>query len=177
MKLHYYPHPLLDWALPDLAPCGSPDGIAADAVLRIAYDMETIMRTHRGIGLAANQCGGNYRIFVTLIPGDHVRTYINPRIVELIGDPEEMPEGCLSFPGVQHVAKRAQEVIVEAITSATDYTTSTYSRLQLEGLAAQCAQHEIDHLDGTHFGTALSALKRDAMKRKVEKAVRAARRL
>lgn len=175
-KLLHYPHTHLDAVLPELGPCHQ-DGFSVASLDHLFEEMVDLMRSSGGIGLAANQCGVNFRVFVTDIPGDNgPRIYINPIVVDDSGPRIRSVEGCLSFPGVQNVVERPQEVIVEAIMSPEDYEEGARSRVQLEGLEAVCVQHEIDHLNGIHFGTGQSALKRDQLKRKVEKALRVARR-
>lgn len=174
MKLLYYPHPYLDRPVTELAPINS-DGlwIAREVLYRISNEMLEVMQRHNGVGLAATQVGCLHRIFVTAVPGDQVRLYVNPRIVELIGEPVEVSEGCLSFPGVETEEIRYPEVIVKAITCLDDHETWTFTKLQLVGLEAQCAQHEIEHLDGVTLASRMGRVKRDQVKRRVQKLQRA----
>jgi len=98
-----------------------------------------------GIGLAAPQVGWNARVFVmnvTQKPEDNL-VFINPEIVEYNGDMVDYPEGCLSFPGLVGLVERPQGVTVKAI----DIDGEEFTFID-DALAARCAMHEIDHLDG-----------------------------
>ncbi len=171
MKLLTYPHPYLDRKLPELAQYGRFDAgaIASDALYRISNEMLQTMQESSGVGLAANQVGTSFRIYVSDCPGDQVRMYVNPEILELVGDKEPMDEGCLSFPGIKERVLRAPEVRLRAITCCDDYVAGKYTEVTLTGLAAQVAQHEIEHLNGDHFGAGLGPVARDQMKRRVHK--------
>ncbi len=111
----------------------------------LVREMKKIITEHRGVGLAACQVGENVRLFL-MRTGDEetevYEAYFNPRIVEKT-DMETMEESCLSFPEVSVEVKRASKVTFEAQDSAGDQVEET-----VEGLQAQCVQHEIDHLDG-----------------------------
>ena len=75
-----------------------------------------------------------------------------------------MEEGCLSVPGIFDTVERAQRVRVRA----QDRHGTTFER-DLDGILAVCLQHEMDHLDGKLFVDYLSSLKRDRIRRKLEK--------
>jgi peptide deformylase len=75
-----------------------------------------------------------------------------------------MEEGCLSVPGVYENVQRAERVRVRAL----DREGETFE-LDADGLLAVCIQHEIDHLDGKLFVDYLSQLKRQRLRKKVEK--------
>jgi peptide deformylase len=181
LNLRYFPHSDLDRSLPELAPSGQFDvepgvflrgAIAKDALMRIADGMFETMAWHNGVGLAANQVGTSFRIYVSAVPGDQVRMYLNPRLLQLHGDPVETDEGCLSFPGIKERVVRCPIVKIRAIMSANDYEAGVYTETELTGLAAQVAQHECEHLAGTHFGRHLGPVARDQVRRKVAKALR-----
>jgi peptide deformylase len=82
---------------------------------------------------------------------------------------QEVPceEGCLSVPGQYAEVTRPERVRVR-------YQDETGVRHEIEcdGLLAVCIQHEMDHLEGVLFVDHLSALKRNMMLRKVQKAQR-----
>jgi peptide deformylase len=88
---------------------------------------------------------------------------INPEILsregETIGE-----EGCLSVPGIYDEIKRAAKVRVRA----QDRHGEVYER-DCEGLLAVCVQHEMDHIDGRLFVDHLSQLKRERIRKKLEK--------
>jgi peptide deformylase len=110
-------------------------------------------------GLAANQIGVGQRAFSYNIDGD-IGYIINPVIVELMGEPELVEEGCLSVPGFFFPRLRYPQARVAGIDLAGN-------PVELGGsdLMAQALQHEVDHLDGHLFIEGLDAeTKRDAMK-------------
>ena len=93
-------------------------------------------------GVAAPQIGVALRAFSYNIDGD-IGYVLNPRIVEVRGEPEPVGEGCLSVPGLWHDALRHPYARVEGIDLDGEPVV-----LEGEGLMAQALQHETDHLDG-----------------------------
>jgi peptide deformylase len=93
---------------------------------------------------------------------------INPQIIEKDGV-EEREEGCLSVPGVYETVQRADHIKVKAL----DRDGQEFE-LETGELLAVCIQHEIDHLDGKLFVDYLSSLKRQRIKKKLEKSKKAA---
>ncbi len=106
--------------------------------------MKGSLRRLEGIGLAAPQVGTSIRIFVmTLDPeNDLHEAYLNPEIVSVRGE-ETVTEGCLSFPDITVEITRGREVDFRALTPGGESVERT-----VEGLQAQCVQHEVDHLQG-----------------------------
>jgi peptide deformylase len=80
-----------------------------------------------------------------------------------------MEEGCLSVPGVYDRVRRAERIRVRAL----DRDGQPFE-LDADGLLAVCVQHEIDHLDGKLFVDYLSSLKRQRIRKKLEKEARQA---
>ncbi len=121
-----------------------------------------------GIGLAATQVNVHQRVMVIDVSeeSDIPLTFINPRIVLAEGK-GEMQEGCLSIPGVYETVKRPSEVRVEAV----DREGNPFE-MDADGLLAVCIQHEIDHLDGKLFVDYLSTLKRNRIRKRMEKWIR-----
>jgi len=78
-----------------------------------------------------------------------------------------MEEGCLSVPGIYDKVRRAERVRVRAL----DREGKPFE-MDADGLLAVCIQHEIDHLDGKLFVDYLSSLKRQRIRKKLEKAKR-----
>ncbi|HRY16169.1 MAG TPA: peptide deformylase, partial [Candidatus Competibacteraceae bacterium] len=97
---------------------------------------------------------------------DQPRAFINPTLLEREGE-GEMEEGCLSVPGFYETVRRAERIRV----SALDLDGEPFE-LEAHGLLAVCIQHEIDHLDGKLFVDYLSMLKRDRIRKKLEKQAR-----
>lgn len=108
----------------------------------LAEQMLEIMRRERGIGLAAPQIGLSRRVFVMEIDGQS-RACFNPEILATSPDREDLPEGCLSFPGQSCIISRAREISVRYQNYRGDWYNESMS-----GLWARCFQHELDHLDG-----------------------------
>ena len=129
-------------------------------------DMLETMYAAPGIGLAATQVNVHQRLLVIDVSDNHddPQVFINPIITVL--DPElgEYDEGCLSVPGYYETVNRPQRVSVTAL----DREGESYTR-ELDGLLAICLQHEIDHLEGKLFVDYLSPLKRQRIRKKLEK--------
>ena len=137
----------------------------ADDLRRLIDDMFETMYDAPGIGLAATQVNVDRRVVVIDVSADKSQPlcFINPEILEKSGE-EEMEEGCLSVPGYFDVVRRAEHVKVRALDRA-----GTPFEIETGGLLAVCIQHEIDHLDGRLFVDYLSQLKRQRLRKKVEK--------
>ncbi len=106
--------------------------------------MEHLLRDANGVGLAATQVGVLRRVFLFLPdPEQEPLALVNPRLVETSDERESDDEGCLSLQGVVIPVERHERVTIEA----TDLEGKEI-RLELEGLPARIAQHELDHLDG-----------------------------
>ena len=134
-------------------------------IRRLVDDMFETMYAAPGIGLAATQVNVARRVLVIDISeeGDEPRVFINPEILETSGT-EAMQEGCLSVPGIYETVQRADRIRVRAL----DRDGQPFE-LEAEGLLAVCIQHEIDHLDGKLFVDYLSGLKRQRIRKKLEK--------
>ena len=132
-------------------------------------DMFETMYAAPGIGLAASQVDVHQRLLVIDISEDHndPMVFINPKVTIL--DPElgEYDEGCLSVPGFYETVNRPRRVSVTAL----DRDGKEFTR-EIEGLLAICLQHEIDHLDGKLFVDYISPLKRQRIRKKLEKSQR-----
>jgi len=110
---------------------------------QLAERMIRLMQDARGVGLAANQVGILRRIFVIQAEEDEPRALVNPAIVERSDEVDEDDEGCLSMQGVVVSVERPLRVRIEAKDEEGNPVT-----VELEGLPARVAQHELDHLDG-----------------------------
>ena len=137
-----------------------------DAALReLIDDMFETMYAARGIGLAATQVNVHRRLLVTDVSEGHTdpRVFINPEILSKDGKAVSQ-EGCLSVPGYFDDVERAEHIRVRAL----DRDGKPFE-VDLEGLLAVCVQHAIDHLDGKLFVDYLSDLKRQRVRKKIEK--------
>ncbi len=111
---------------------------------RLVERMTALIADANGVGLAANQVGVLRRLFV-FRAGDREEPIaaVNPRIVDRGEEREAGDEGCLSLQGVLVPVERHLSVTLEA-----QDVGGAPLRLELEGLDARVAQHELDHLDG-----------------------------
>lgn len=143
---------------------------AVDTALRaLIDDLFETMYASSGIGLAATQVNVHRRLLVMDVSQERnaPRVYINPEIRILDEALDPYGEGCLSVPGFYEEVERPRRVRV----NARDRDGEPFSET-LDGLPAICLQHEIDHLDGKLFVDYLSPLKRQRIRRKLEKAQR-----
>lgn len=114
--------------------------------IRLLRDkMIKIMKQQKGIGLAATQLGRPEAMFI-MYKNDKLITCINPSISWQSDDKLIMDEYCLSFPGTKVTLYRSSKIIA-------DYIDFKGQRVieKLEGIAARCYQHELDHLKGITF--------------------------
>ena len=136
-----------------------------DALRRLIDDMFETMYAAPGIGLAATQVNVHKRVIVIDISEekDQPLVFVNPVITESSGS-EEMEEGCLSVPGIYETVSRAEAITVTAL----DRDGQPFE-MQADVLLAVCVQHEIDHLEGKLFVDYLSTLKRQRIRKRIEK--------
>lgn len=136
-----------------------------DEIRQLAHDMLETMYNAPGIGLAATQINVQKRILVIDISEDKSSpmVFINPEIIEQQGE-REHEEGCLSVPEAYEMVTRADTVRVTAL----DRDGKTFE-LDADELLATCIQHEIDHLDGKLFVDYVSNLKRQRIRKRLEK--------
>lgn len=137
-----------------------------DAELRqLAKDMLATMYAAPGVGLAATQVNVHKRMLVTDCSEDHDEPYVlvNPEILTREGE-ELGEEGCLSVPGYFDSVRRAAKIRVRAQDA-----TGKFFEMDADGLLAVCIQHEMDHLEGKLFVDYLSDLKRQQVRKRLEK--------
>jgi|ERR1019366_3719964 peptide deformylase len=113
--------------------------------LQLAYDLTETMKKKNGIGLAANQVGYNYRVFV-MNTYPQVFVCFNPRIVNVSDETILLEEGCLSYPNLWVKIRRSKTVKVRFTLPNGETVTHTF-----DGLTARVFQHELDHLNGIIF--------------------------
>jgi peptide deformylase len=156
---------ILEYPDPRLRTRAQPVETVDEDVRRLIDDMLETMYQAPGIGLAATQVNVHQRIIVADVSEnrDDPHAFINPEI-ELLGSRIETEEGCLSVPGFYEPVARAEQIRVRALDRHGKPLL-----LETEGLLAVCIQHECDHLDGKLFVDYLSNLKRNRIRRKLEK--------
>jgi peptide deformylase len=134
-------------------------------IKKLVDDMLETMYLAKGVGLAATQVNVHQRIVVIDVSEekDKPLCLINPEIIAKDGV-EESEEGCLSVPGFFETVKRAERIKVKALNK-----DGQPFEFEADALLAVCVQHELDHLEGKLFVDYISALKRQRIKKKLEK--------
>ena len=137
----------------------------------LVEDMFESMYAARGVGLAAPQIGVPLRIAVVDVTfkedPDAQIVLVNPEIIHKEGH-HSQSEGCLSIPDFRENVSRAKIVTIRAQDLNGQFFEKTG-----EDLLARAFQHETDHLNGKLYISHISALKRDLIKRKIRKLVKA----
>ena len=157
---------ILEYPDPRLRTKAQPVAVVDGAIRRLVDDLFETMYASKGIGLAATQVDVHQRVLVTDVSSDRTepRVFINAQIIEREGS-TEAEEGCLSVPGIYDTLRtRSEKVRVRAL----DRDGQPFE-LEADGLLAVCIQHELDHLDGKLFVDYLSELKRNRIRKKLEK--------
>ena len=157
---------ILEFPDPRLRTIAAPVRQVDASIRQLIDDMFETMYAAPGIGLAATQVDYHKRLVVMDVSEDKSKplVLINPEIIERSGE-LEIEEGCLSVPGVFDTPTvRSENVRVRALGR-----DGKPFELEASGLLAICIQHEIDHLDGKLFVDYLSELKRNRIRRKLEK--------
>jgi peptide deformylase len=135
------------------------------SVRQLVDDMFETMYQAPGIGLAAIQVNIALRVVTIDVSADQSEpvALINPQVIDTRGA-LATEEGCLSVPGFYDMVERAEWIRYRAL----DLDGKPYER-EAQDLLAVCVQHEIDHLDGRLFVDYLSQLKRQRIRKKLEK--------
>lgn len=162
--------PILEFPDPRLRIKAQPVTEFGPELASLVESMFETMYAAPGIGLAATQVNVHKQLLVLDVSEEKNQrvVLVNPRIVASEGA-QTYQEGCLSVPGIFADVDRADRVRVDAQDVAGNAIT-----LEADGLLAVCIQHEMDHLIGKLFVDYLSPLKRDMVRKKLEKARRAA---
>ena len=138
---------------------------------KLIDDMFESMYAAHGVGLAAPQIGIPRRIAVVDVTFQEDSkaklVLVNPEIIHSEGK-HTQSEGCLSIPDFRENVKRALKVTIRAQDVHGKFFEKTG-----EELLARAFQHETDHLNGKLYISHISALKRDLIKRKIRKLVKA----
>ncbi len=165
LEIRKYGDPVLETPCEKVANFGSPE------LQKLADDMFETMYANKGVGLAAPQVGVTQQLTVIDVSAgedpEAKLVLINPEIVSREGQ-QLGEEGCLSIPGFREDVRRAMNVKVRA----QDLEGKEFE-LDGDELLARALQHEIDHLHGILFLKHLSPLKRELIRRKISKLVKA----
>ena len=164
-------YPIVKYGDPVLEKPGETITEFNDELQQLVADMFESMYAAQGVGLAAPQIGISKRIAVidTTFKEDPTAklVLINPEIVKKEGR-QSGNEGCLSLPDFRETVARAKKVTVRAQDLEGKWFEHTG-----EDLLARALLHETEHLQGKLYISHISALKRDLMKRKIRKLMRA----
>jgi peptide deformylase len=156
---------ILEYPDPRLRTKAKPVEVFDAALARLAEDMLETMYEAPGVGLAATQVDVHKRLIVMDVSEKKTnpQVFCNPEILTREGT-GTTEEGCLSVPGIFDEVKRAANIRARA-----QDVKGKFFEIDLDGLAAVCLQHEMDHLDGKLFVDYLSDLKRERIRKKLEK--------
>ncbi|PTU74550.1 peptide deformylase [Pseudomonas mangrovi] len=157
---------ILEFPDPRLRTIAKPVDVVDDDLRTLIDDMFETMYAAPGIGLAATQVNVHKRLVVIDLSEDKSEplVFINPEFEYLTDQVEQYQEGCLSVPGFYENVDRPQKVRIKALGR-----DGQPFEMIAEGLLAVCIQHECDHLNGKLFVDYLSNLKRDRIRKKLEK--------
>jgi peptide deformylase len=136
----------------------------------ISEEMIELMLAEGGIGLSANQVALDAQIFVMkphLLEDNSPLVIINPVLTSVTVNYEDMPEGCLSHPGLYLKVKRPRGLVAKYLDINAKECT-----IELYDIDARCFLHEWDHLQGVEFTDRVSKLKLDMAKKKQKKLMR-----
>jgi peptide deformylase len=156
---------ILEYPDPRLRTKAHPVTVFDAELQRLIDDLFETMYSAPGIGLAATQVDAHQRVIVIDVSEqrDQPLVFVNPEILSREGS-LSVEEGCLSVPDIFDDVERATRVRVRA----QDRTGVLFER-DFEDLLAVCVQHELDHLEGKLFVDYLSDLRRERIRKKLEK--------
>ena len=141
-----------------------------EELITLAENMVETTLAAPGIGLAANQIGLPWRLFVVNIgfetDKENLVTLVNPKITSMEGSQLD-EEGCLSIPDVIAEVNRASQIEIKGYD-----LDGNEVRYEAQGYLARAFQHEMDHLNGVLFWDNLGKVKRDILKRKFKKKIK-----
>src|SRR3981081_1494112 len=164
-------YPIVKFGNPVLEKPAEPVTVFDHELKKLVEDMFESMYEAHGVGLAAPQIGVSRRIAVIDVTfkenPEQKLVLINPEIIHTEGRIAQN-EGCLSIPEFRENVMRPKKVTVRAHNVKGEFFEHTG-----EELAAQAFCHETDHLNGKLYISHISALKRDLMKRKIRKLIKA----
>jgi len=164
-------YPIVKFGDPVLEKRAEAVTIFDDKLKKLVEDMFESMYAAHGVGLAAPQIGISQRLAVIDVTfkedPDAKLVLINPEIIHAEGR-HTQNEGCLSIPDFREAVARPRKVTVRA----QDVNGKFYEKTG-EELLARAFLHETDHLNGKLYISHISALKRDLMKRKIRKLMKA----
>jgi len=164
-------YPIVKFGNPVLEKPSEPVTAFAGELQKLVEDMFESMYAAHGVGLAAPQIGVCKRLAVVDITfkedPDAKLVLVNPEIIHTEGR-QTQNEGCLSIPEFREPVTRPRKVTIRA----QDVSGNVFEKTG-EELLARAFLHETDHLNGKLYIHHLSTLKRDMIKRKIRKLMKA----
>ena len=128
------------------------------------------MYAENGLGMAAPQIGDHRKMFIVepKLAGraetDLPVCLMNPEVIETSDEMQDSEEGCLSFPDIYIKVKRPMRCKVRAMG-----LDDQLFEIEGEALMARCLLHENDHLTGKLLVDFVGPLKRQMIKKKLQK--------
>lgn len=162
---------ILEFPDPRLRTVAKPVTEVDDRIRQLVDDMFETMYAAPGVGLAATQVNVHERVVVIDVSEDQSQplVFINPEVTVLDTETlRDYDEGCLSVPGFYETVSRPERVRVDAL----DRDGKPFT-MEPDGLLAVCIQHELDHLNGKLFVDYISPIKRQRIRKKLQKQQRA----
>ncbi len=162
--------PVVIWPDPRLREPSQPIAAIDDSVRELYKDLVDSMYAENGLGMAALQLGDTRRMFIVepKLAGrgdtDPPLCFINPEVVETSDEVQDSEEGCLSFPDIYVKVKRPMRAKVRAMG-----IDGQMFEVEGEGLMARCLLHEYDHLTGKLLVDFVGPLKRQMIKKKLQR--------
>ena len=164
-------YPIVKFGDPVLETAAAPVTEFDGKLKKLVDDMFESMYEAHGVGLAAPQIGISLHlavIDVTFKEDPKAKIVLaNPQIIKTEGR-QTSSEGCLSLPEFRENVTRPKKVTVKA-----QDINGKWFEMTGEDLLARAFLHETDHLNGKLYISHISALKRDLIKRKIRKLVKA----
>lgn len=174
LPIYAYGQPVLKRVAEDITP-DYPD------LKKLIDDMWETMYQADGVGIAAPQVGLGIRLFVIDThpkeddedekeekePLKYVpikKVFINAQVLDETGDEWAFEEGCLSIPDIRGDVDRPALVRIRYMDENFVEHEETF-----DGLNARVVQHEYDHIEGVLFTERLKPIKKQMIKRKLDK--------
>ena len=148
LKIKYFGDPILEKPCEDFLFTNPPHDPRD-----LAVSMYKFMEEKNGVGLAANQVGIPFNMFVMRSYEDKPCAIFNPRIVSISEDTNVLDEGCLSVPGFIVKVKRSAHLRIRYQDELGEVNTNVFT-----GMTARIIQHEMDHLKGEYYFQGLSRI-------------------
>ena len=140
-----------------------------ESVKEFVDSMFETMYAANGVGLAAPQVGQSLRVFVIDTSpmeeqeeGGLKKAFVNPTMLDELGEEWAFEEGCLSIPGIRADVNRKPEIRIKYFDENWQEHEETF-----EGMKARVIQHEYDHIEGKLFTDYLTPFKKRLLKGKL----------